>query len=94
MYKLNNKFGGKYMFKRIVVVEKWTYLLLIIPIGAIIKIIYDGCMLLPEGIYEFVFGSIITATVGAVGFYLFIRMNTHSAWHNPDHPIPEDKPKK
>ena len=79
------------MFKRIVVVEKWTYLLLIIPLGAIVKIIYDGIMMLPDNLLEFILMSIVTACVGAIGFYLFIRMNTHSNFHNPDHPLPKDK---
>ena len=82
------------MFKRIVVVEKWTYLLLIIPLGAIIKIVYDGFMMLPDNLLEFTFMSIVTAIVGAIGFYLFIRMNTHSDFHNPDHPLPKDKSSK
>lgn len=82
------------MFKRIVVVEKWTYLLLVIPIGAIIKIIYDGFMLLPDNLLEFIFTAFPTAIVGAIGFYLFVRMNSHSNFYNPDHPLPKDKKDK
>lgn len=79
------------MFKRIVVVEKWTYALLALPIGAIIKIIYDAIYVLPNNLVQFLYNAFVAAIVGAVGFYLFVRMNSHSAWHNPNHPLPDDK---
>ena len=51
------------MFKRIVVVEKWTYLLLALPVGAIIKIIYDAATMLPDLLYEFISNAFIAAIV-------------------------------
>lgn len=81
------------MFKRVVVVNKWTYLLLLIPLISIINIIYDAFVLLPDNMIEFISNAFMEAIIGAIGFYFFIRLNTHSAFHNPDHPLAKDNNK-
>lgn len=70
----------------IVVKNKWTYLLLLLVPVALIKFIA----------FDFKSGSVIenafvSFLIGFIGIYLFIKMNSHSNWLNPDHPKNKDE---
>lgn len=73
----------------IVVKNKITYLwLLSIPVG-IIKIIYDvnqDLMGASSNVTQFIYNTFISIIIILIGIYLFIKLNSYSAWLNPNHP--------
>ena len=70
----------------IVVTNKWTYLWLVVAVGAILKIpFYD----IQSGVVN-AGGIFVSLMIAAVCAYVFIRMNTYNEFYNPDHPKPTD----
>ena len=73
----------------LIVENKATYLLLLsIPIGIAKIVLYDlkGTNVLVD--------IMCSLFIAFAGVYFFIRDNTYSHWHNPDHPRPDDFDKK
>lgn len=74
---------------RIVVTSKWSYLLLLsIPFG-ILKMIFDYQNVFSvanPNVIQFVYDTFISVLIITIGVIMFIKLNTHSNWMNPDHP--------
>lgn len=73
----------------LVVTSKWTYLLLAcIPAGIIKTIIdYSQAFTASEAhVSQFVSDTFISLLITLIGTILFVKLNTRSAWMNPDHP--------
>lgn len=77
----------------LVVTNKLTYLwLLSIPV-ALVKTGFDAYHAFsktPPLIGDFIFNVFITLMFLAICISLFVKLNTSSAWLNPDHPSPND----
>lgn len=73
---------------KIVVTNKLTYLFLLsVPVG-IIKIIYDYITLSKQENFmsQFAFETFISLIILILGVVAFIKLNTYSAYLNPNHP--------
>ena len=73
---------------KIVVTNKLTYLcLLSVPVG-IIKIIYDYITLSKQENFmpQFAYETFISLIILIIGVVAFIKLNTYSAYLNPNHP--------
>lgn len=75
--------------KRLIVTKKWTYLLLAtVPLG-IIKFIYDYTQYFIASkisLAQFGYETFVSILIILIGVILFVKMNTRSAWMNPNHP--------
>lgn len=73
----------------LVVTSKWSYLLLLsVPIG-IVKIILDyneAFSMANPNVLQFVYNTFVSLLIILIGVIMFIKLNTRSAWLNPDHP--------
>ena len=75
--------------KRLFVEEKWTYFLLLSVPFALIKTGFDlmnSLNVTPFPMGEFLMQTFISLMILVIGVSLFVKMNTYSAWLNPDHP--------
>ncbi len=70
---------------KLIVVNKWTYLFLLLPVIGIIKLfLYDIQFL--DNILNFGYQLFISILIAIVGIYFFVKFNSRSQWMNPDHP--------
>ena len=75
--------------KRLIVTKKWTYLLLATIPLVIIKFIYDYTQYFITskiGFAQFGYETFVSILIILIGIILFVKMNTRSAWMNPDYP--------
>lgn len=71
---------------KLVVVNKWTYLYLLLPVVGVIKFLIYDISLFATNIANFGYHLFISILISVIGIGFFIKFNTRSHWMNPDHP--------
>ena len=71
---------------KLFVVNKWTYLYLLLPVVGVIKFLIYDISLFTTNIAYFGYHLFISILISVIGIFFFIKFNTRSHWMNPDHP--------
>ncbi len=71
-----------------VVVNKWTYLILVVPVYNIISIMYYSYQFINDdaSVSVLISDLYIHILILIISIGLFIKFNMYSYWSNPDHP--------